>query len=172
MSKRITEAEAIEKIKSLIRYKNTNLDTELEFLGFLNGKWNGGNTYLILKCNKHNITWTTTSFGNFCKINSVCCSECAKKNRAKRQVLNPEEALNRIVEIHKNDDFKYDYSKIKDTYINYKNRVTITCPIHGDYEVKYTTLLNPNKGKCPKCNSEQLIIRNSLSRSEALNKIK
>ena len=171
MAKKLTEPEAIEKINKELDYKNKNLGTDLKLLGFVNDEWIGNTTCLILHCNKHNITWDTTSYNNFMKPKSVCCIKCSKENMIDKQKLTLEEAYNKVIGIHKNDEIKYDYSKIKDTYTKFHENVTVICPIHGDFEIQYSTLLNPNKGKCPKCISNQTKQRNSLSREESVERI-
>ncbi|MBR6517568.1 MAG: DUF723 domain-containing protein [Bacilli bacterium] len=67
---------------------------------------------------------------------------CPKCN--KREKLTTETFINRSNELHNNF---YDYSKVN--YINYETKVTVICPIHGEFEI------SPNKhlrGQgCPKC---------------------
>lgn len=49
--KKYTKEIAIEKVNKLIKQKNDN-GSDLEFLGFVDDKWIGNTTKLILKCNK------------------------------------------------------------------------------------------------------------------------
>lgn len=158
--KKYTKEIAIEKVNKLIKQKNDN-GSDLEFLGFVDDKWIGNTTKLILKCNKHNIIWNTTSYNNFTKPNTTGCIECKKEKSGASRKLTPLEALNKVVKIHKNDITKYDYSKILSTYKSYHDSVTITCPIHGDFEVKFSTLmLGSNRGICPKCNPGRTKVSN------------
>lgn len=167
MEKRLTEIEAIEKIKELIKIKKDLYGADISFLGF-NEDWKGNSTKLILRCNKHNIIWNTTSYNNFVRISMIGCPKCSKENRKNKTTLSPIEAYNKIVNIHKDDSLNYNYEKIKNTYSGLHKTVTITCKKHGDFTIKYSSLLNPNRGICPKCRSERLIIRNSKSKEEAI----
>lgn len=66
-----------------------------------------------------------------------------KRNR-KPQTLSQNEFLNKCKKIHGD---KYDYSKT--VYKNYREKITINCPLHGDFE---QTAENHLYGKgCPKC---------------------
>lgn len=44
---------------------------------------------------------------------------------------------------------KYDYSKVK--IIGRKDKITIGCPIHGDFEVVVDNIISGNQAGCPKC---------------------
>lgn len=58
--------------------------------------------------------------------------------------LTTEEFIQRAQEVHGD---RYDYSKVK--YVNYKTKVLIICPIHGDF---LQAPVNHLRGKeCPKC---------------------
>ena len=66
----------VDQIKDLINFKNENLGTKLEFLGFVGEYTNYNNTKILLKCNIHNKTFES-SIPNF--INNVLnlsCPEC------------------------------------------------------------------------------------------------
>lgn len=60
--------------------------------------------------------------------------------------LTQEEFIKRAKEIHP----ELDYSKVK--YINSYTHVTVVCPIHGDYLVQPSHIINLGSG-CPKCNT-------------------
>lgn len=59
--------------------------------------------------------------------------------------FNKEWFLKRANEVHGE---KYDYSKVN--YININTKVSIICPIHGEFEQKPNYHIN-NKAGCPKC---------------------
>lgn len=68
------------------------------------------------------------------------CPKCAIRKRTK----NLDKFIEDAQKVHGN---KYDYSKVN--YVNSNTKVTITCPIHGDFE---QLPLNHLKGQgCPKC---------------------
>lgn len=85
------------------------------------------------------------------------CQKCYHESK----LLDKHSFINKAKQIHGN---KYDYSKTE--YLNSKSKVTIICPIHGDFEQKASGHLS-GKG-CVKCFNE-----NKLSNtSEFINKTK
>lgn len=77
--------------------------------------------------------------------------------------LTTEEFINRGKIIHKD---KFDYR-----HVNYKNnttKVTIICPLHGEFEQVPTAHLSGND--CKKCRGEKLSIKFSLGISEFINR--
>lgn len=147
----ITEDIAIKKINdSIIEKKNREFKYDISFLGFVDNKWKGINTKLILKCNKHNIIWKSTSYNGFVNSGNIGCSLCKKEKRVIDSTLSPEEAFSTVKEYNRNNLI---FDKILQTYTSFREKVIITCPIHGDFEINYNTLLiNPTSGKCPICN--------------------
>lgn len=78
---RYTIEEATNKVNKALKLKNTNLGADIEFLGFINGIWEGENTKLILRCNKHDRIWKTTSFSSILKEDLIGCPICSSKKR-------------------------------------------------------------------------------------------
>ena len=161
----LTLEKAINNINDKIAELNKN-GANLSFLGIVNNKWVGQHkTYLILKCNIHNVTWTSTSYCNF--INRFKgCKLCNKENNNLCKINSKEDAYNIVLNIHKDDDIKYNYEPIKNTFTNKGNNVSVICPKHGKFEIKYRTLLiGPNIGKCPIC------IKENKSKNQIINVI-
>ena len=75
------------------------------------------------------------------------CKKCAVNKLSNLLKLKPEEFIQKAREIHGN---KYDYSLIKDTYVNNNTNVSIICKVHGKFEQLPITHIN-NKSGCPKC---------------------
>lgn len=74
------------------------------------------------------------------------CPECGRGSSRSFHVLNREEFISKAQKIH---DGRYNYSKVN--YISNKVKVTIVCPIHGEFEqIPNSHLLG--KG-CPSCSS-------------------
>lgn len=71
------------------------------------------------------------------------CRECALDDQGK---LSPKEFINFARKIHGN---KYDYTKT--VYVNRKSKVTITCPIHGDFVQTAARHIKGRCSGCPKC---------------------
>jgi len=72
------------------------------------------------------------------------CLVCGKDIAAKKRILGLKKFIRKSKKIHKN---KYDYSK--SVYVNTLTRVTITCPIHGDFE--QTPGVHMSGGGCSVC---------------------
>lgn len=74
------------------------------------------------------------------------CSKCASKENGKKRKSSWSRAefLNIVKKVHGN---KYSYDKTK--YIGYKQKITVTCPIHGDFESWYYNHINGCG--CPLC---------------------
>lgn len=71
------------------------------------------------------------------------CPTCGLHNFVDTDIF-----INKVRSVHGD---KYDYSKT--TYVNYETKVILTCPIHGDFTQKPSSLL---KGYgCPKCKREE-----------------
>jgi very-short-patch-repair endonuclease len=89
------------------------------------------------------------------------CPQCAKEKNSKRLVsrnkkkiykkptLTTEQFIEKSREVHGN---KYDYSKVN--YKGNKNKITIICPIHGEFEQIASNHYNIKCG-CPYCNSSK-----------------
>lgn len=130
---RYTTEEASNKIKEVIKQKNIILGSDIEFLGFINGKWEGETTKLILKCNKHNRLWNTTSFSSMLKEGLIGCPVCSSIKR----ISNKEElCYNEISKYIEKDIIKRQYSiKIFDNIINrYRT-------IHVDFFIESLNLI-------------------------------
>ena len=82
------------------------------------------------------------------------CRKCASKESGLKQRMSQEEFINRAKLLYGNT---YDYSKT--VYTKSADKVTITCPEHGDFQVVATNHLQGIAG-CPVCSSsigEQLV---------------
>jgi hypothetical protein len=77
MGKVVKESDAIKNIiEKCQRVKYT-------FIGFKDNKYIGWSTYLILKCNKHNIQWDTTCYTHFINGNRNGCPKCSHNKNNK-----------------------------------------------------------------------------------------
>jgi hypothetical protein len=118
---------------------------------YLNSK-----TKLIITCSKHGDFEQSPEF----HLKSIGCQKCANISRSKNLKSNLDEFLSRARLIHK--DKGYDYSKA--AYTEAKEKLTITCLVHGDFEQ------TPHKhlfGRgCPKC----AIVKNSSKQKTGIEK--
>ena len=173
--KDISITNALNKISNFIN-KNPNI----EFIGFLNNRWIGNKTRLILKCKKHNYIWNTSLYSSIANNQiTIGCPKCRSERLSDRNKLSPQEALDyakkrRIDLINQG----YNLNKILYTYKSFVESVKIDCPIHGEVEVNYGRLVCAN-ANCPLCAPEILKLKlrtpkeivkdNILNRIEYLN---
>lgn len=88
-------------------------------------KYIDAHTKVCILCPKHGEFWQTPNnhlSGNGCKL-------CANEKISKDQTLSTQEFVEKASIVHNN---KYNYSKVN--YISSRDKVIITCPIHGDFE--------------------------------------
>ena len=89
------------------------------------------------------------------------CRECANDDKK----LSQEEFIEKAKSVHGD---KYDYSKV--VYMGYRSKITITCPIHGDFEQDVGGHLIGHG--CPKCGLQKISVANSSDRDEFIKKAK
>lgn len=142
------ESTYLERINKFIN----NSNGKLSFLGYEGGKWIGTvNTKLIIRCNIHG-TINYPHYYNFIRKKNWNCPECVKDGVSERRLITPKIAQEMVNEKFKDNPFGYDYSHIEETYIGYKEDVTIICPIHGPFQIKFYSLIcQKGTGICPTC---------------------
>lgn len=158
MSSRLSKEEAVLKIQNKLNEINQQCSRDIEFLGFVDDTWRGNTTKLVLKCRIHNITWNTTSYNNCLKKTfSGGCRLCKIESIVNTHRLSPEEALERVENLHKTSKYSYDFSPILKTYKGFHEKVEVICPMHGPFEVVYCNLLlGEDSAMCPECRKEAL----------------
>ena len=125
-----------------------------------------GNLYDYSKANYIN---STTKIDIICKIHGLFsqnshdhiqgkgCKECGKYNMGKRRDT-IESFIQKANNVHNNF-----YSYLKTNYVKSKNKILITCPIHGDF---LQTPSDHLQGKgCQVCG----IIKNTINRTKEVN---
>ena len=80
-------------------------------------------------------------------IKGYGCEKCGKEKASKKQSYTKESFIEKAKVIHNN---KYLYDKV--VYRKSHSNVTITCPVHGDFEQKAYSHLEGHG--CPKCMAE------------------
>lgn len=95
------------------------------------------NTKVEIICPRHGSFWTTPN--NFLRCKNGC---------PKCKSMTTEEFIERAKQVHGN---KYDYSKT--IYKDWKTKVCIICPIHGEFFILPIRHINTNQrgNGCPKC---------------------
>lgn len=103
-------------------------------------EYKGWNQKVCIICPIHGEFWQDPT-SHIAKHHKRGCPKCGKSI-----AKTTEQFIQEAIKIHGN---KYDYSKVN--YINYKTKVCITCPKHGEF---YMTPDNHLRGSgCPKCGS-------------------
>ncbi len=80
-----------------------------------------------------------------------CDEDNSKKKKTEQSIARAKQFIARAKTVHVNEDGtpKYDYSKIDYTAYHYHDKVTIICPIHGEFQQRASSHLS-NHG-CPDC---------------------
>lgn len=100
------------------------------------------NKPVIVRCKKHDYTWSPLAEN--LERGQAMCPLCKSELYKQKFTMSQKEYIDRCILVHNN---KYDYSKT--IYRGMDNKITITCPIHGDFEQMAS---NHIKGSgCPKC---------------------
>lgn len=89
------------------------------------------------------------------------CPKCAQVSLAKQRTITPEDFIKRCKEVWGN---KFTYEKTK--YVNSDTKVVITCPIHGDFEIRPADFIR--KHGCPKCKGNKTSILNKKLHGDTL----
>lgn len=120
------------KFKDLFDYSETN---------YINLR-----TKLNLKCNKHNLNFTVQPNVHLESVSGGCpqCIKDHKQQTGNKYKLSLSDFIQRSNQIHNN---KYDYSKFD--YTLARNKSTVICKTHGEFEINPNNHLN-GKG-CPSC---------------------
>ena len=139
MAKKLTTEEFIVKAKSIHgdRYDYSKVE-------YVNSR-----TKLCIICPVHGEFWQTSRE----HLTTKGCPKCSLENFKHPNRLTTEDFVNRSNKVH---NHKYDYSKSK--FKSIRNKVIITCPIHGDFE--QTPKRHMNGQGCPLCGKEKAQNRN------------
>lgn len=112
-----------------------------------------------LENNRSKVTITCFVHGDFLQqvgnhLKGSGCPECAKEKIANGQIKTQEQYIKEATEKHKGL-----YSYEKTDYVKSRNKVTITCNIHGDFKQNASSHLKGHG--CSKCNLESNYSRSS-----------
>lgn len=131
MPKRATKEEFIKKAKQVHGEKYDY--SKVEYVN--------KNTRVCIICPKHGEFWMTPD----AHINQAQgCKLCSREKLGKERTKPNEQWIEEVKKIHGG---RYSYEKT--IYRGYRRKVTITCPIHGDFE---QLAYDHHQGKgCPKC---------------------
>lgn len=102
-------------------------------------------------CSRHGIFQQTP----LNHIQGHVCKKCAREEIA----FNQRKSIEFIEKSNLKYGYKYDYSKVN--YINRRTKVSIICPIHGDFEE--TPINHLTRNGCNECSRSERILLNSLN---------
>ena len=100
--------------------------------------------HITFTCKKHGITFQQTAYKHL--RGNKQCPECLREDNVERSLMETSEFIERANKTHNN---RYSYDKVDTKNRDENGKVTITCPIHGDYQQNPISHLNGNG--CPKC---------------------
>ena len=86
-------------------------------------------------------------YNNLISRKKIGCNKCAHKNSEDTRVLSSEKAIKNIQKVYPEISFDKFY------YINSYSLITLTCPLHGDFQATYANIVY-NQSKCPKCSNK------------------
>lgn len=149
MPKKMSHEEYVEKLKK----QHPNLE--------LLSQYNGSNNQIIVRCKIHDYRYPTTPH----RLNVSGCIKCYQATIGDRNRKTTEQFIKDAIKVHGD---KYDYSKVE--YKGNKIKVTIICPIHGEFDQ------TPNKhlgGQgCDKCADARNGFNKRLSQDEFIKRCK
>jgi ferredoxin-like protein FixX len=102
-------------------------------------------TPLIIKCPRHGV-FTQRPDDH---LKGTGCPKCGIELNASNKKSNTDEFIEKSRKVHGD---KYDYNQTK--YIGARNKIIITCPIHGNFTQSPNSHLNG--GGCPDCAIQQI----------------
>ncbi len=104
-------------------------------------EYKNAQTKVTIICPRHDLKFRQAPYNH---LNGVNCPQCALENHPKRRLTNFE-FIARCQMIHGSK--KYDYRLTE--YTTKRNQVTITCLIHGDFEMEAAAHMKGSN--CPAC---------------------
>lgn len=124
---------------------------QISFKGF---EYKGSLVDTVVHCKKHGGYKTKPSYLMQC---GNVCRDCDSENKSERNKIENKEFIERCRTKHGD---KYSYKKT--LYTGCKDKVTVTCPIHGDFEV--VAYYHASQNGCQECGKESMGISKELYR--------
>ena len=84
---------------------------------------------MTFTCKKHGITFQQTAYKHL--RGHKQCPECLREDNVERSLMETSEFIERANKTHNN---RYSHDKVDTKNRDENGKVTITCPIHGDYQ--------------------------------------
>jgi hypothetical protein len=152
----LNKKKGVKKIKPHNKYVESLLKKYPEIRFEIIGEWSGVmKTNVLVFCEKHNNV-ETSCYSLLSKQRIYPCLRCSEENRVKNKCLSIDDIINRLEQKY---NYRYKYI-FPNEYKNKKTKITIDCPIHGEFKRSVQKLLNGQH--CSKCKLEKLIDDNIL----------
>lgn len=88
------------------------------------------------------------------------CPKCANEIKSQKMTNTQNQFIENAIKTHGN---KYDYSKV--IYLNNKSKITIICPIHGEFKQRPDMHL---RNGCPKCAGRNLSLEDFIKQAKII----
>lgn len=128
----------LDSLEELIKRSKEKFGDKFDFSKAV---WKGSRKKLEIVCPIHGSFW---AFPRQFTLNKYECPKCNSKIK-----YTTEEFINLCKKNH--PDKNYDYSKV--VYTHSTNKITVTCPIHGEFYPLATAFVS-GQSDCPQCNIE------------------
>lgn len=126
------------------------------------GTYIGDKKYVEVRCNIHNHTFMTKP--NWLH-HGANCQKCYDDRRGKALRKLPSQVLLDFRQVH---GYKYTYPYLEEEYKTNKTKITIVCPIHGEF--KQTPNQHLRGRGCPKCADAKNGLKKRLTTEEFIKK--
>lgn len=113
----------------------------------INEEYENSKSKLTVICNEGHVFISTINK----LLSGHGCNKCADIKNGISKRLTPQEVLSRSMKKHKS---KYLYPKINEEYTGYNSKITIICPVHGEF--KQISGIHMSGCGCPSCNESHL----------------
>lgn len=135
-----------------IKYLENRHPDILKQVSFNDFEYKGSLVDTIVHCKKHGEYKTKP---NYLMQGGNVCRDCDSENKSERNKINNKEFIDRCRTRHGD---KYSYEKT--LYTGCKDKVTVTCPVHGDFEV--VAYYHASQNGCQECGKESMGISQDL----------
>lgn len=140
-----------------------------DFLGWVGGEWAGYYTKMILRCQKHDHTWETTSYGSFVKGTAKGCVKCRLEKSNKTRGYDPEKYEAKIAELCKGRDIEF-LGWFGGECKNSHSRMILKCIKHNTVwdTTTYTNFIRRPNMACEECINEKMASERKMPEDVAI----
>ena len=111
-------------------------------------EYKGKDTKIKVRCKIHDYTYYTTPHR---LVQGANCKQCYNDRRGRAIKNSIDKIKNEIYRVH-NDKYQYPY--LESEYVTSKSKLTIICPLHGEFKQSYNKHVSHQQG-CPICSESK-----------------